>query len=65
MTSAEPAQPRHLVEGEQRRPEGGEHPHIEAMVGAIRPHLRGWIHLGTVPLTLAAGIVLVALAPPG
>lgn len=27
------------------------------------PRLRGWIHLGTTPLALAAGIVLVALAP--
>lgn len=29
----------------------------------IKPHLRGWIHAGTAPLALAAGIVLVALAP--
>ncbi len=29
----------------------------------IKPKLRGWLHLGTAPLTLAAGIVLVALSP--
>lgn len=29
----------------------------------IKPHLRGWIHAGTAPLALAAGIVLVVLAP--
>ncbi|MDN5824808.1 MAG: hemolysin III family protein [Micrococcaceae bacterium] len=29
----------------------------------IKPHLRGWIHAVTAPLTLAAGIVLVVLAP--
>ncbi len=29
----------------------------------IKPHLRGWLHLGTFPLSLAAGIVLVSLAP--
>jgi len=29
----------------------------------VKPHLRGWLHLGTAPLTLAAGIVLVALSP--
>lgn len=29
----------------------------------IKPHLRGWLHLATFPLSLAAGIVLVALAP--
>ncbi|WP_425606966.1 PAQR family membrane homeostasis protein TrhA [Ornithinimicrobium faecis] len=32
-------------------------------VAAIKPKLRGWLHLGTTPLALAAGIVLVALAP--
>ncbi len=29
----------------------------------IKPHLRGWLHLGTFPLSVAAGIVLVVLAP--
>jgi hemolysin III len=29
----------------------------------IKPHLRGWLHLGAFPLSVAAGIVLVALAP--
>ena len=29
----------------------------------IKPHLRGWLHLATFPLSVAAGIVLVALAP--
>ncbi|WP_088316086.1 hemolysin III family protein [Kineosporia sp. R_H_3] len=29
----------------------------------VKPHLRGWLHAGTFPLALAAGIVLVALAP--
>ena len=33
---------------------------------AIKPHLRGWIHLVTAPLSLAASIVLLVLAPtPG
>jgi hemolysin III len=30
---------------------------------AIKPRLRGWLHAGTFPLSVAAGIVLVALAP--
>ena len=30
-----------------------------------KPALRGWVHLGTAPLALAAGIVLVALSPAG
>ncbi len=29
----------------------------------LKPHLRGWLHLGTFPLSVAAGIVLVSLAP--
>lgn len=29
----------------------------------VKPHLRGWLHLGTFPLALAAGVVLVSLAP--
>lgn len=29
----------------------------------FKPRLRGWIHAGMVPLTLAAGVVLIVLAP--
>lgn len=29
----------------------------------IKPHLRGWLHLGVFPLSVAAGVVLVAMAP--
>lgn len=36
---------------------------LESVVEAIKPHLRGWLHAGMVPLSLAAGIVLIALAP--
>jgi hemolysin III len=32
-------------------------------VAEIKPRLRGWLHLATVPLTLAAGVVLVVLSP--
>jgi hemolysin III len=38
---------------------------VESAVAAIKPKLRGWIHLGTFPVVLAAGIVLVALSPGG
>ena len=31
----------------------------------LKPHLRGWIHAGTAPLALVAGLVLVILAPAG
>jgi hemolysin III len=34
-------------------------------VEEIKPRLRGWLHTVTVPLSLAAGIVLVALSPGG
>ena len=37
--------------------------HLQDAVADIKPRLRGWLHLGSVPLTLAAGIVLIALSP--
>jgi hemolysin III len=36
-----------------------------AAVAAVKPKLRGWIHAGTFPLALAAGVVLAILAPDG
>ncbi|WP_017536647.1 PAQR family membrane homeostasis protein TrhA [Nocardiopsis halophila] len=33
------------------------------LLRAVKPRLRGWLHLGTAPPALAAGIVLVCLAP--
>ena len=36
---------------------------VESVVAAVKPHLRGWLHAGMFPLALAAGIVLIALAP--
>ncbi|MCW2816375.1 MAG: hemolysin-III related protein [Nocardioides sp.] len=30
---------------------------------AVKPKLRGWLHLGTAPLALVGGIVLIALSP--
>jgi hemolysin III len=35
------------------------------VVAEIKPRLRGWLHLGSVPFSLLAGVVLVALAPDG
>ncbi len=32
-------------------------------VTAVKPKLRGWFHAGTFPLAVAAGIVLICLAP--
>ena len=32
-------------------------------VAEVKPKLRGWMHLAIAPLTLAAGIVLIALSP--
>jgi len=33
--------------------------------GQDKPYLRGWLHAGAVPLSLVAGIILIALAGPG
>ncbi len=38
---------------------------IAGTQAAGRPKLRGWLHAGTFPLSVAAGIVLVSLAPAG
>jgi hemolysin III len=36
---------------------------VQDVVAEIKPRLRGWLHLVNAPLTLAAGIVLIALSP--
>ncbi|MFP5348004.1 MAG: PAQR family membrane homeostasis protein TrhA [Actinomycetes bacterium] len=36
---------------------------LENAAETVKPKLRGWIHLGSFPLVVAAGAVLVALAP--
>ncbi|CUR55167.1 channel protein, hemolysin III family [metagenome] len=36
---------------------------VAEVVAEVKPKLRGWLHLITAPLTLAAGIVLIALSP--
>ena len=36
---------------------------VSDAVAAVKPKLRGWLHAGTFPLVVAAGIVLIVLAP--
>jgi hemolysin III len=36
---------------------------LETVRDVIKPRLRGWLHAGTFPLSVAAGIVLVVLSP--
>lgn len=38
---------------------------VSETLAEIKPKLRGWLHAATAPLALAAGIVLIALAPAG
>ena len=35
---------------------------VDAVVAAVKPHLRGWLHLAMAPLALVAGMVLVVLS---
>lgn len=35
---------------------------VDDVIRAVKPRLRGWLHAGTFPLSLVAGIVLVVLA---
>jgi hemolysin III len=37
--------------------------HIRDAVTAAKPRLRGWLHAGTFPVAIVAGLLLVALAP--
>ncbi len=45
--------------------EAGEHlrDHVREVMDEVKPRLRGWLHAASAPLTLAAGIVLIALSP--
>jgi hemolysin III len=36
---------------------------VRETLDEVKPRLRGWIHAGTAPLSLVAGIVLVVLSP--
>ncbi len=36
---------------------------VEGVLADVKPRLRGWLHLVNAPLTLAAGVVLIALSP--
>ena len=38
---------------------------VAVVVGEVRPRMRGWLHAGAAPAALAAGVLLVVLAPPG
>lgn len=53
---------RHRLDGLHERVDGATEAIHEAIAEA-KPHLRGWLHLATAPLTLAAGIVLIVLSP--
>jgi hemolysin III len=36
---------------------------VEQVVGLVKPRLRGWLHAGTFPVVVVAGVVLVVRAP--
>ncbi len=36
---------------------------VDTLVEQVKPHLRGWLHVVMVPVSLVASVVLVALAP--
>jgi hemolysin III len=42
---------------------GELHEQLDEVLVELKPRLRGWLHAGTAPLTLAAGIVLIVLSP--
>ncbi len=38
---------------------------VSDLVAAVKPRLRGWLHLGMFPVALIGGIVLVLISDPG
>ncbi|TYL50039.1 hemolysin III family protein [Nocardioides sp. BGMRC 2183] len=36
---------------------------VQEKIAEVKPKLRGWLHLASTPLVLAAGVVLIALSP--
>ena len=38
---------------------------LRESIAEVKPHLRGWLHLGIVPLTVAGGLVLILMSPDG
>ncbi len=58
--------PRERVEHAVERAEHAVERASELMsdkLAEVKPHLRGWLHAGTAPVALVAGIVLVVLSP--
>lgn len=51
------------MENQQSRAQAAGHVIAETVAEMVKPKLRGWIHAGSFPLVVAAGTVLVALAP--
>ena len=62
MTSDEP---RGLDEPGRATTDAADHlrEHVREVLDEVKPKLRGWLHAATAPLTLAAGVVLIALSP--
>ncbi len=38
---------------------------LKETLSEVKPHLRGWLHLGVLPLAVVGGAVLIALSPDG
>ena len=39
--------------------------HVVDVIHELKPRMRGWLHAATAPISLVAGVLLVAFAPPG
>ena len=62
MTSAADARAHRPGNRSSAPPEEPREPGAEVLA-QVKPRLRGWLHAGTAPLALVAGVVLVVLAP--
>ena len=61
------AQPENRPPAERPHPSPTPLTRVEAaaahLLHSAKPRLRGWLHLGTAPLALIAGIILIGFAP--
>jgi hemolysin III len=48
---------------DHRPPADQQTDQLDAVLDAVKPKLRGWLHAGATPVAVVAGIVLICLAP--
>jgi hemolysin III len=53
----------HMTRADHAKKPDQQPDQLSEVLDAVKPRLRGWMHVGMTPLAIAAGVVLVSLAP--